>query len=304
MAVLRKDHTGKTFGRLTVLSFVGRTKKGEALYLCKCKCGKEKVIKGPSMVSGQTVSCGCRKKEILHDTAYKHYHGKRNTRAFNTWCSMIQRCCNLNHTSYKEYGGRGITVCERWKEFISFFEDMGERPSGTQLERIDNNKGYFPENCCWASRKEQARNRRTTMFLALDGEIKPVEVWSEELGIDAPTIRARVSRWGWSDEEALTTPIGLKPKRLASKRNNDKTRNSYRHMVDRCYNPKNKRYSDWGGRGIQVCERWLEDYNNFLDDMGACPTGMSLDRIDNAGNYEPENCKWSTYKQQANNRRI
>lgn len=124
---------------------------------------------------------------------------------------MIARCCNPKSQVYENYGGRGITVCERWLEsFENFFADMGVCPTGLSIDRIDNDGPYSPENCRWATDKEQGRNKRTCRFLEMNGERLPLSEWAERLGIPENTIRNRLRR-GWSDERTLTEPIHWNP---------------------------------------------------------------------------------------------
>ena len=133
--------------------------------LCKCECGNEKVINLHSIKKGLTKSCGCLRKEttIEYNKTTKTIHGHRgmkNTKTYTTWLSMKQRCLNPNHTFYHYYGGRGITICNRWiNSFKNFLEDMGERPINKTLDRVNSNGNYEPENCKWSTPKEQVANR-------------------------------------------------------------------------------------------------------------------------------------------------
>lgn len=129
-------------------------------------------------------------------------HGMYGTPIYRTWLRMIQRCHNPNNRNYDGYGGRGIKVCDRWRKFENFFEDMGDAPKGLTLERIDNNMGYSPDNCMWATRKEQARNRRTTRFYTLNGETLTVSEWAKKIGISHESMRKRINKWPL--EKALT----------------------------------------------------------------------------------------------------
>jgi hypothetical protein len=153
------DLKGKIFGRLTVIEEAGKNKYGAFWWKCKCECGNIKKVYGMNLTRGLTKSCGCLRieKTVQRSTT----HGKFHTFAYKVWADMLQRCNNPNSSSYQDYGGRGITVCERWQKFENFFEDMGERLySNLTIERVDNSKGYSPDNCVWADKFVQARNKR------------------------------------------------------------------------------------------------------------------------------------------------
>jgi len=129
-------------------------------------------------------------------------HGKVRTRAWYTWTGMKDRCNNPNHSEYANYGGRGITVCEKWDSFQAFYADMGERPVGMVIERVDNNAGYFPGNCRWTTRSENMRNRRNTRAITAHGKTQSMAAWEEELGLARQTINRRLAR-GCTIEQAL-----------------------------------------------------------------------------------------------------
>jgi len=130
-------------------------------------------------------------------------HGLSRTEEYNIWSSMKQRCFNKNRLNYKNYGGRGIIVCKRWLKFENFFVDMGKRPKGKSVDRIDNNGNYEPNNCKWSTQKEQCRNTRNNVILTFCGVTKCVAEWSEFLGLDEKLIRSRLKN-GWSIIQALT----------------------------------------------------------------------------------------------------
>lgn len=146
-----KSLVDRRFGSLLVLERAPN-KGSNTVYKCRCICGTTKEILAKNLVNGRTKTCGC-----VRGT---ENHGMRYTSTYRSWVSMRQRCKNPNATGYQNWGGRGITVCARWDKFSAFLEDMGERPPGTTLERVDNDGDYTPDNCVWATYKQQAANQR------------------------------------------------------------------------------------------------------------------------------------------------
>jgi len=181
------DITGKVFGDLTVISLHERRDR-RSHWLCRCKCGKNKIITLDSIRNG-TKSCGCHRKNSHLKHGYAR--SKRYSSIYNIWSTMKARCLNKKSDSYKNYGGRGITVCDRWLKFENFLADMGERPDNFQIERIDNEKGYSPENCIWADKITQARNTRLNHLITVDGVTLPLAAWAEKIG----RCESTVQRW-------------------------------------------------------------------------------------------------------------
>ena len=155
------DLTGQRFERLTVVERIG-SRSGNSLWLCRCDCGNLTKVVSPNLKNGSVKSCGCFRRQNLH----KITHGMRKSPEYAAWLGMKARCYNPNNPSYANYGGRGIAVCEKWKNsFEAFFADMGKKPEkGFSIERIDVNKGYYPENCKWIPVAEQAGNRRNNKW--------------------------------------------------------------------------------------------------------------------------------------------
>ena len=198
------DLTGETFGRLRVLGREGINKHGQLTWACECECGNRKVTLGMLLRNGQVQSCGCLHKEIT--ASINKTHGKAATPIYYIWRSMMDRCHAPNSNAYSRYGGRGISVCERWQSFEGFYADMGDKPEGKSLERIDNNGDYSPENVVWADAKAQANNRRSNVILEHNGEKKTMQQWADQLGVKIGTIWARIDR-GWTVDRALTQEV-------------------------------------------------------------------------------------------------
>lgn len=204
MAKRFKDLTGQRFGRLVVQNYSGQSKNKMFMFDCLCDCGNKKRLRGNHLERGEITSCGCFRKtfKMTHGhTAMGHASG-----TYGSWASMVDRATNPNNKRFKDYLGRGIGVCDRWLSFENFLSDVGGRPNGTTLERIDNNLGYFPGNVKWATRSEQQRNRRTNHLVTFKGETHCIAEWAELVGLRFSTLFTRLKR-GWSEERALTTPV-------------------------------------------------------------------------------------------------
>lgn len=203
---------GSVFARLTVVG-VGeprKTKEGWriATSLCYCVCGNRLTVLDSSLKSEKTFSCGCLLREITAARSLKHGFARRGRQAstYRIWKGMKQRCENPNNPDFHLYGGRGIRICKRWKLFEKFYDDMGDKPVGCSLDRIDCNGGYKPSNCRWADPKTQARNKRFSKMYTLNGVVAIVSEHCERLGLPYGTIRDRLFS-GWSIHRALTEPI-------------------------------------------------------------------------------------------------
>lgn len=202
------DLTGKKFGRLTVVSRGPNAKHNMPRWHCRCECGNETLSWGQSLRDGYAQSCGCLSDEINTERArllnYRHGEaGKGRTSIYRIWCGVMGRCLNPSHGAYKKYGAKGITICERWKTYGNFRDDMGEKPTPKHtLDRIDGTKGYEPGNCRWATMKEQNNNRIDNVKITFNGETLTAPQWAERLGLKSATITARIRR-GDSPEQAL-----------------------------------------------------------------------------------------------------
>jgi hypothetical protein len=177
---------------------------------CRCDCGNSRVLTLHEIRRGNITSCGCFRSERIG--AMNHVHGHTRRRHYSPewycWHTMVQCCYYEGHKSYQHYGGRGIQVCERWRNsFEALFEDMGPRPSAEHsIDRIDNDGDYCPENCRWATRTVQARNTRTSRMITLNGQTHCLTDWAALLGIETTTPHWRLKA-GWSVDRALTTPL-------------------------------------------------------------------------------------------------
>lgn len=200
--IFLNSQLGKKFGKWLISEVIlpKPPLQPKTLFRCTCQCGVERIIHSSYILRGTTQSCGnCTK---ICPTP-KSAQGNASDRIFRIWHGMIQRCFNSNRTSFYNYGGRGITVCERWRVFENFVQDMGEPGEGESIDRINPNGNYCPENCRWASAYVQANNRRNTRSLEVNGRIQTVSQWSRETGIGIGTLHSRIRR-GWAVERIFS----------------------------------------------------------------------------------------------------
>ena len=200
--------TGERFGKLVAIKTIGKNKNGGYLWQCKCDCGNEIIANVGNLKNGHTKSCGCLRADRCKMKFTKH--GLEHTRLYGIWSDMRLRCYDEKNISYNRYGGRGITICDEWKNDIKAFYDWamanGYKDSLT-IDRIDNDGNYCPENCRWVTVKEQASNRRSNILVTHNGKTQTMKEWAHEVGIPYKAVWARMQKLGWSAERALTEPV-------------------------------------------------------------------------------------------------
>jgi len=194
---------GEKFGMLTVIS-LGDLKGRNRYWNCLCECGNEKSICYSSLSRGKTKSCGCLNAKLA--SGRRLTHGKSKYPVYNVWINMKARCLNSENPSFKNYGGRGIKICDRWMKFENFLSDMGEPLGQLEIDRIDNDGGYSKDNCKWSTIKQQSENRRSNRRFIFNGELKTISQLSEQSGINYFKLRARLLRLNWDLNKALTKP--------------------------------------------------------------------------------------------------
>lgn len=202
-----KDLSNQKFGRLTAIKIVGKNKSGSRKWLCICDCGNETVVEQYRLSSGQTKSCGCLKKEN------KYVHGLSRSRINKIYRLIKNRCYNKNSSSFKDYGGRGITICKEWVDkengFKNFYEWSMNNGYSEELtiDRIDVNGNYEPSNCRWVDRKTQQNNTRRNDYIEYNGEVHTLSEWAEIININKKTLYNRLHKYGWSVERALKEKV-------------------------------------------------------------------------------------------------
>lgn len=200
------DLTGQKFGRLRVIQYAGKNKRGTRVWLCECDCGNTTSVVTGSLVNGDTQSCGCIHSEMIRQRLFKH--GQTDSPMYKEWQSIKRRCYNPNAINYDRYGARGIAVCDEWRDdFQAFYDDVSHLPHfeepGYSLDRINNDGNYEPENVRWASRIEQANNKRNNRRITYMGETHTLAEWSRILNIKYSILHDRLYRYGWSVERAF-----------------------------------------------------------------------------------------------------
>lgn len=201
---MKLELTGQRFGRLTVIKYAG-SENYKSLWLCKCDCGKEKIVKGQDLKRGATRSCGCLRDETVKNQAQMYPADVRIKRLRHIWHGMLRRCNDPNHNCYHHYGGRGISVCDEWNDYVSFarWSLKNGYDDNLSIDRINNDGNYEPSNCRWVTPREQLYNKRTNRFATINGITKTITEWSEEYGQDPNTVFTRIGK-GMALEEALS----------------------------------------------------------------------------------------------------
>ncbi len=194
---------GKRFSFLTVLS-PRHNDRGFRLWECICDCGNRRIVSTGEPNAGRAHSCGCMK--LSNGRFLKS--GISKTKTYRIWSTMLARCRTGSQTSYPRYGAVGISVCERWSNFENFLFDMGEAPHGMEIDRIDSSGNYEPGNCRWATRSQNARNKRNNVYLTLNGETKLLLEWAKQYNLSVSLLRVRL-RLGWAVERAILTPVDM-----------------------------------------------------------------------------------------------
>lgn len=194
--MIKRNLLHRSFGRLTVVSDAGVTRHQKRLWRCLCECGSGDVlVTTGGLTSGTTQSCGCLQRD--RTSAANRTHGASETRTYSSWKAMMARCYNAGTSGFRRYGGRGIVVCNRWHRFDVFLADMGQRPSGCSLDRIDGAGSYEPSNCRWATSREQALNRRNSVsFITADEEVVSLAAVADYLAINRGSLWRLFSRVG------------------------------------------------------------------------------------------------------------
>ena len=211
----RIDITGNKYNMLTVIG-VDKQINGIVYWWCKCDCGKITSVRGANLKNGCVKSCGCLRYKTRNTT-----HGLSNTKEYAIWISMKNRCYNKNVPSYKDYGGRGIEVCEEWKNsFMNFYEwILQTRHSEDEtIDRIDNDGNYEPSNCRWTTIDVQQNNRRICHYFTMNGKTQTLAMWCKELNLDYKRVHNRLFKLKWSFEDAISVPVNKSKRNMDTRR--------------------------------------------------------------------------------------
>lgn len=277
--ICTSDLIGSRSGKLCVICLGDpiRDSKGRShrTLVCRCDCGKETTVRLTAFRIGNSRSCGCKRKESIAEASTTH--GMTGSGTYVSWHNMIQR--GKGKACPKHYHDRGIRVCERWNTFENFLDDMGVRPEGMTLDRIDNNKGYSPSNCRWVTPYEQSRNTRNNVWLNVEGKKMCITDAAKTFGLNLTTVIRRRNK-GRKD---LFVPV-LKPSVLRKEH-----RNTYNTWV----RLRSQNREDF-------CKRWLS-FEKFIEDMGPRPKGLVFWRVNPKIKYCPSNCKWVDREQRNRN---
>lgn len=221
------DLTGNRYGRLLVLRREGTRRSPcgstKVLWRCLCDCGNETVVAGSELKTGKTKSCGCYHKETIAEIGRSsRKHGdSQNSRLYTIWSGIIQRCQYPKHVEFYRYGGRGISVCDEWRDYSNFknwaIETGYNDNDKLSIDRVDNDGDYSPDNCKWSTVIEQSNNRSSNVYLTYNGETKTVSQWARDVGIKRDTLAARINR-GWDIGKALYTPVDGTKRRKATRK--------------------------------------------------------------------------------------
>ena len=213
------DLVGKKFNKLTVIERAENASSGAVRWKCLCDCGNYTIVRAANLKNGAVKSCGC----LLHETENKKTHGMSKTRIYKEWCAIKNRCLNTNIPTAENYVNRGITICGEWKDDFQAFYDWAMShgyDDSLTIERKDVNGNYCPENCCWIPFGEQANNRRRNLSIEYNGKTQNLKEWCKELNLDYKRVHNRMSKLGYSFEEAITKPV------MTQKRNKE-AKNKY-----------------------------------------------------------------------------
>ncbi len=197
-----KDITGRRFTRWIAIRPTNKRNNGKVVWECLCDCGTIGFIISASLIYGSSKSCGC----LIGEK-----HNMSKSREYAAWARAKRRCTDPNNSDFHLYGARGIKMCSRWMDsFSTFYQDMGSRPKGMTLDRINNNGNYEPSNCRWATRETQANNRRNVIRITINQETHTIAEWSKITGLSRSRIWQRINRLGWNHEKAVTTPTRIR----------------------------------------------------------------------------------------------